>query len=452
MNGSFGSTPHLPVAARATNHACIYFLTAKVRDSSVRILDLCFFQPAAIFLIYLILSACLVTRKLRIFPNVVVLVIYLATFAASVINCVRPIVNVLLHSYGTSSEVPDKILWALLRFTLMSAELSLFAVGCANSRRYKRLSEKSIVALSITVSLVHGVIQGCVDLTSDSPSDIEFTLGFGGIKLAICTSAVCFLIYLSLLVMLTMRRNLFFHLPAYFHLTKTSVYVYCIFLLAVYSTLLFGGIAFFSGQTNGLCAIAFSSFLYYLFYAPLVYVLFLRGYFSSRKGHLAFLYQSDLYRSRDVGLSVNSGDIRVPSYTAVACNSDPPHPLPVSSMLMARSGTALASPAKSHTLPTTAFDSCVSTNLNKWDGGDSGDDDAEIDWASRQLLGDRRGNRDEDVSPILSRAPGMCRDEDGLRRIGELLANPEGLLSVEDDEDFYTGQPNPARFETAEHH
>ncbi|VDK89645.1 unnamed protein product [Dibothriocephalus latus] len=76
------------------------------------------------------------------------------------------------------------------------------------------------------------------------------------------------------------------------------------------------------------CVIAFSSFLYYLCYAPLVYVLFLRGYLSSRKGHFAFLYRSDLYRSQDVGLSVNSGDITVPSYMPVTCHSDPPTPLP----------------------------------------------------------------------------------------------------------------------------
>ncbi|BHF66162.1 Transmembrane protein adipocyte-associated 1 [Sparganum proliferum] len=437
MNGSLGSIQYPPATERTSNNVCLNFLTEKVRDSSVRILDLCFFQPAVIFLIYLTLSACNAARRLWISPNLIVWVTYIATFSATVINCIRPIVNVLLHSYGISSEIPDKV-----------TELLLFSAGCVNSRRYKRLSDKSIIVLSITVSLLHGLIQGCVDLTSVSPSDVEYILGFGGIHLAICTSAVCFMLYLYLLIMLTMRRNLFFNLPAYFHLTRASVYVYCLFLLAVYSPSLFGGIAFVAGQTNGLCAIAFSSFLYYLFYAPLVYVLFLRGYFSSRKGHLAFLYRSDLYRSQEVGLSVNSGDIRVPSYSAVSGNSDPPTPLPVPRMLAERCDSTLPPPARNTSYPATAFipDSRVSTK-----GGADGED-VRLDWASGEFLVDRGGNCDEDVSPILPRVPGACSNGDGLPKIGELLADPERLLSAEDDEDFYTGQPDPALFEAGAHH
>nr|VZI33429.1 unnamed protein product [Spirometra erinaceieuropaei] len=433
MNGSLGSTQFPPATERTSNNVCLNFLTEKVRDSSVRILDLCFFQPAVIFLIYLTLSACHAVRRLWISHNLIVWVTYIATFSAAVINCIRPIVN---------------ILWVLLRFILLSTELSLFSAGCVNSRRYKRLSDKSIIVLSITVSLLHGLIQGCVDLTSVSSSDVEYILGFGGIHLAICTSAVCFLLYLYLLIMLTMRRNLFFNLPAYFHLTRASVYVYCLFLLAVYSPSLFGGIAFVAGQTNGLCAIAFSSFLYYLFYAPLVYVLFLRGYFSSRKGHLAFLYRSDLYRSQEVGLSVNSGDIRVPSYSAVSGNSDPPTPLPAPRMLAERCGSTLSPPARTTSYPPTAF--IPGARVSTKGGGDG--EDARLDWASGEFLVDRGGSCDDDVSPILPRVPGACSTGDGLPKIGELLADPERLLSAEDDEDFYSGQPDPALFETGAHH
>lgn len=210
----------------------------------------------------------------------------------------------------------DKILWTFTRFVLLSVEIAIIALGFISARQTHEVGVRRVFGLSAIVSLCYCILQGALELAISDPhfsSDNERfdVFGFGGLPFIIVSSGIFILIYLLLIALTGCRGTTFFRLPAYFFLTKYSVFLYCGFLLLVYIPNFFGGIAFYLGNFGGLCAINFSTVMYYICYNPLVYLVFLRGYLSPQKGPFAFLYRSQHYRDSHYNtmLSINSGDI-----------------------------------------------------------------------------------------------------------------------------------------------
>ncbi|KJH44048.1 hypothetical protein DICVIV_09932 [Dictyocaulus viviparus] len=218
-------------------------------------------------------------------------------------NIVRCVVSMSISAANPVGEVVDKILWVTLKFFYMTSELSVLTFALLFGHLDSSTSIRRALIATLMISLAHTCIQSVLEmkLIHQSVSDGFFDLhSQGGLLFWMLTSTAFALVYLFVLCLPITCVRRYVTLPS-----KWSFYLYCIILSFLNVLQAFGAILLFFQANDGMCFVDFSTYLYFCFYTPLVYMTFLRRSLkhpNSNSGNSLFSYrkQRDEHGSGDL--------------------------------------------------------------------------------------------------------------------------------------------------------
>ncbi|KAM9186361.1 transmembrane protein adipocyte-associated 1 isoform 3-T4 [Dugong dugon] len=182
-------------------------------------------------------------------------------------------------STSDAATVADKILWEITRFFLLAIELSVVILGLAFGHLESKSSIKRVLAITTVLSLAYSVTQGTLEILYPDAhlSAEDFNIyGHGGRQFWLVSSCFFFLVY-SLVVVLP-KTPLKDRIPLP---SRRSFYVYAGILALLNLLQGLGSALLCADIIEGLCCVDATTFLYFSFFAPLIYVTFLRGFFGS---------------------------------------------------------------------------------------------------------------------------------------------------------------------------
>ncbi|XP_051059251.1 transmembrane protein adipocyte-associated 1 isoform X3 [Phodopus roborovskii] len=265
-----GSTVWPPPAASNISepHQCLLLLYEDIGSSRVRYWDLLLLVPNVLFFVFLLWKLPLARAKIRVTSSPIFITFYILVFVVALVGIARAVVSMTV-SASDAATVADKILWEITRFFLLAIELSVVILGLAFGHLESKSSIKRVLAITTVLSLAYSVTQGTLEiLYPDSHLSAEdFNIyGHGGRQFWLVSSCFFFLTPLKERVSLPSRR---------------SFYVYAGILAALNLLQGLGSALLCANIIEGLCCVDATTFLYFSFFAPLIYVAFLRGFFGS---------------------------------------------------------------------------------------------------------------------------------------------------------------------------
>uniref|UniRef100_A0A915J2U4 Transmembrane protein adipocyte-associated 1 n=1 Tax=Romanomermis culicivorax TaxID=13658 RepID=A0A915J2U4_ROMCU len=270
---------------------CKRILLEEIGGRSIRIWDLSIFLPNFLFLLFLIYKFNRIRAKLRSAHTPVFAAFYILVYIISVINTLRSIVSILLSAFDVNGTVPDKILWLCSVFSLFSAELSILSFGLFFGHLDSRTSIRRVLCITTSIGLIFIILQAVLEFVStdvytSSKTNRIVIFSHGGVNFWLSISIVVCVVYfiVCLLPYLPIRRHV--SLP-----TKRRFYVYCAFLSGLNFIQAIGVGLISNGHLTGICIVCLTSYIYFAFYAPIVYAAFLRGHTSNPQPALLFSYK-----------------------------------------------------------------------------------------------------------------------------------------------------------------
>nr|KAF6424106.1 transmembrane protein adipocyte associated 1 [Rousettus aegyptiacus] len=292
-------------------HRCLLLLYEDIGTSRVRYWDLLLLIPNVLFFIFLLWKLPFARAKICITSSPIFITFYILrnqhlqiwyvgvlplqlpeasfsnsttpplthqVFVVALVGIARAVVSMTV-SASDAATVADKILWEITRFFLLAIELSVVILGLAFGHLESKSSIKRVLAITTVLSLAYSVTQGTLEiLYPDSHLSAEdFNIyGHGGRHFWLVSSCFFFLVY-SLVVMLPktpLKERI--SLPS-----RRSFYVYTGILALLNLLQGLGSALLCADIIEGLCCVDATTFLYFSFFAPLIYVAFLRGFFGS---------------------------------------------------------------------------------------------------------------------------------------------------------------------------
>ncbi|XP_038176441.1 transmembrane protein adipocyte-associated 1 isoform X3 [Arvicola amphibius] len=286
-----GSTAWPPPAASNISepHQCLLLLYEDIGSSRVRYWDLLLLIPNVLFFIFLLWKLPLARAKIRVTSSPIFITFYILVFVVALVGIARAVVSMTV-SASDAATVADKILWEITRFFLLAIELSVVILGLAFGHLESKSSIKRVLAITTVLSLAYSVTQGTLEiLYPDSHLSAEdFNIyGHGGRQF--------WLTPLKDRVSLPSRR---------------SFYVYAGILATLNLLQGLGSALLCADIIEGLCCVDATTFLYFSFFAPLIYVAFLRGFFGSEP-KILFSYKCQVDEAEEP-------DVHLPQPYAVA--------------------------------------------------------------------------------------------------------------------------------------
>ncbi|XP_042529182.1 transmembrane protein adipocyte-associated 1 [Dipodomys spectabilis] len=276
-NGSTAPPP--PLAPNiSVPHRCLLLLYQDIGTSRVRFWDLLLLIPNVLFFIFLLWKLPFARAKIRVTSSPIFITFYILVCVVAVVGMARAVVSMTV-SASDAATVADKVLWEITRFFLLAIELSVVILGLAFGHLESKSSIKRVLAITTVLSLAYSVTQGTLEILYPDAhlSAEDFNIyGHGGRQFWLVSSCFFFLVY-SLVVVLPktpLRERV--SLPS-----RRSFYVYAGILALLNLVQGLGSALLCADITEGLCCVDATTFLYFSFFAPLIYVAFLRGFFGS---------------------------------------------------------------------------------------------------------------------------------------------------------------------------
>ncbi|XP_076972434.1 transmembrane protein adipocyte-associated 1 isoform X2 [Tamandua tetradactyla] len=269
-NGSTVSPP--PLAPNiSVPHQCLLLLYEDIGTSRVRYWDLLLLIPNVLFFIFLLWKLPSARAKIRVTSSPIFITFYILVFVVALVGIARAVVSMTV-STSDAATVADKILWEITRFFLLAIELSVVILGLAFGHLESKSSIKWVLAITTVLSLAYSVTQGTLEILYPDAhlSAEDFNIyEHGGRKF--------WLVYSLVVVLPKTPLKERISLPS-----RRSFYVYA-GILALLNLLQGLGSALLCADIieEGLCCVDTTTFLYFSFFAPLIYVTFLRGFFGS---------------------------------------------------------------------------------------------------------------------------------------------------------------------------
>uniref|UniRef100_G1RV72 Integral membrane protein GPR175 n=1 Tax=Nomascus leucogenys TaxID=61853 RepID=G1RV72_NOMLE len=286
-NGSTALPP--PLAPNiSVPHRCLLLLYEDIGTSRVRYWDLLLLIPNVLFLIFLLWKLPSARAKIRITSSPIFITFYILVFVVALVGIARAVVSMTV-STSNAATVADKILWEITRFFLLAIELSVIILGLAFGHLESKSSIKRVLAITTVLSLAYSVTQGTLEILYPDAhlSAEDFNIyGHGGRQFWLVSSCFFFLVY-SLVVVLPKTP------------LKERISLPCEQLAGGSGT---GG--------DGRGCVDATTFLYFSFFAPLIYVAFLRGFFGSEP-KILFSYKCQVDETEEP-------DVHLPQPYAVA--------------------------------------------------------------------------------------------------------------------------------------
>ncbi|KAB1264148.1 Transmembrane protein adipocyte-associated 1 [Camelus dromedarius] len=306
-NGSTALPP--PLAPNiSVPHGCLLLLYEDIGTSRVRYWDLLLLIPNVLFFIFLLWKLPFARAKIRAQKPHPSLSLAHQVFVVALVGIARAVVSMTV-STSDAATVADKILWEITRFFLLAIELSVVILGLAFGHLESKSSIKRVLAITTVLSLAYSVTQvrrwdraapGAPEaghpLTSGSGSGLsayqgtleilypdahlsaeDFNIyGHGGRQFWLVSSCFFFLVYSLVVVLPKTPLKERISLPS-----RRSFYVYAGILALLNLLQGLGSALLCADVIEGLCCVDATTFLYFSFFAPLIYVAFLRGFFGS---------------------------------------------------------------------------------------------------------------------------------------------------------------------------
>lgn len=172
-----------------------------------------------------------------------------------------------------------QILWEITRFFLLAIELSVVILGLAFGHLESKSSIRRVLAITTVLSLAYSVTQGTLEILYPDAhlSAEDFNIyGHGGRQFWLVSSCFFFLVYSLVVVLPKTPLKERISLPS-----RRSFYVYAGILALLNLLQGLGSALLCADIIEGLCCVDATTFLYFSFFAPLIYVTFLRGFFGS---------------------------------------------------------------------------------------------------------------------------------------------------------------------------
>uniref|UniRef100_F6YND2 Integral membrane protein GPR175 n=1 Tax=Callithrix jacchus TaxID=9483 RepID=F6YND2_CALJA len=307
--GANGSTALPPPLAPniSVPHRCLLLLYEDIGTSRVRYWDLMLLIPNVLFLIFLLWKLPSARAKIRITSSPIFITFYILVFVVALVGIARAVVSMTV-STSDAATVADKILWEITRFFLLAIELSVIILGLAFGHLESKSSIKRVLAITTVLSLAYSVTQGTLEILYPDAhlSAEDFNIyGHGGRQFWLVSSCFFFLVYSLVVILPKTPLKERISLPS-----RRSFYVYAGILALLNLLQGLGSVLLCLDIIEGLCCVDTTTFLYFSFFAPLIYVAFLRGFFGSEP-KILFSYKCQVDETEEP-------DVHLPQPYAVA--------------------------------------------------------------------------------------------------------------------------------------
>uniref|UniRef100_A0A669NWY4 Integral membrane protein GPR175 n=2 Tax=Phasianus colchicus TaxID=9054 RepID=A0A669NWY4_PHACC len=288
-------------------HKCLLLLYEDIGKSRVRYWDLLLLVPNVLFFMFLLWKLPSARAKIRVTSSPIFTTFYILVFVVALVGIARAVVSMTV-SASDAATVADKILWEITRFFLLAIELSMVILGLAFGHLESKSSVKRVLAITTVLSLAYSVTQGTLEILYPDAhlSAEDFNIyGHGGRHFWLASSCFFFLVYSFVVILPKTPLKDRISLPS-----RKSFYVYAGILAVLNLVQGLGSALLCVDIIEGLCCVDATTFLYFSFFAPLIYVAFLKGFFGSEP-KILFSYKCQVDEPEDV-------DVHLPHAYAVA--------------------------------------------------------------------------------------------------------------------------------------
>ncbi|CAG0903580.1 unnamed protein product [Darwinula stevensoni] len=311
-------------------HFCKWILYEEISDSSVRIWDLIILIPNVLFLVFLMVYFKQARLKLRATNSPIFLTFYALVVMNVMASLLRCVVSMTVNAAVTFGDYVDKILYVIVRFFLLSTEISVLIFGLAFGHLDSQTSIRRVLLVTSAVSLAFSITQGVLEIAvPDENFHIEnknYDIFAHGGMIFWCVSSVLFgLVYLLVFLLRWTGLRDRMSLP-----TKKSFYYYVAFLALLNILQAIGAGLLLDDVDGGLCIVDITAYVYFSLLTPLVYRTFLSEFFGSAQPAILFSYkpQQDETLEDDLSLphQASFSSLRSPSGDLIF-QSLPPGPM-----------------------------------------------------------------------------------------------------------------------------
>jgi len=276
-------------------HFCKWILYYEIGLSRVRIWDLAILVPNVLFFFFLLIRFNRAQLKLRATSSPIFATFYSLVVLNIIISLIRCIVSMTVNASAVAGDYADKVLWIMVRFFLLSTEMSVVIFGLAFGHLDSKTSIRRVLLATSCISLAFSISQGALEFVSPDESFHVITkaydlFGHGGMMFWFISSIVFAVIYavITLLPWSSFRERL--ALP-----TKVSFYYYVGILSLLNTAAAVGsGLLLYRVTGSGLCVVDVTTLLYYTLFTPFVYYTFLSDFFGVAQPALLFSYKSQV--------------------------------------------------------------------------------------------------------------------------------------------------------------
>ncbi|XP_061053350.1 transmembrane protein adipocyte-associated 1 [Eubalaena glacialis] len=303
----WASGPPPPAPNISVPHRCLLLLYEDIGTSRVRYWDLLLLVPNVLFFIFLLWKLPFARAKIRVTSSPIFITFYILVFVVALVGIARAVVSMTV-STSDAATVADKILWEITRFFLLAIELSVVILGLAFGHLESKSSIKRVLAITTVLALAYSVTQGTLEILYPDAhlSAEDFNIyGHGGRQFWLVSSCFFFLVYSLVVVLPKTPLKERISLPS-----RRSFYVYAGILALLNLLQGLGSALLCANVIEGLCCVDATTFLYFSFFAPLIYVAFLRGFFGSEP-KILFSYKCQVDETEEP-------DVHLPQPYAVA--------------------------------------------------------------------------------------------------------------------------------------
>ncbi|KAG6939374.1 transmembrane protein adipocyte associated 1 [Chelydra serpentina] len=258
-------------------HKCLLFLYEDIGKSRVRYWDLMLLVPNVLFFVFLLWKLPSARAKIHVTSSPIFTTFYILVFVVALVGIARAVVSMTV-SASDAATVADKILWEITRFFLLAIELSVVILGLAFGHLESKSSVKRVLAITTVLSLAYSVTQGTLEILYPDAhlSAEDFNIyGHGGRHFWLASSCFFFLVYSLVVILPKTPLKDRISLPS-----RKSFYVYAGILALLNLVQGLGSALLCVDIIEGLCCVDVTTFLYFSFFAPLIYVAFLKGFFG----------------------------------------------------------------------------------------------------------------------------------------------------------------------------
>lgn len=271
---------------------CKWVLYHEIPGSRVRMWDLCILVPNVLFLLFMALRFNRARLKLRATSSPIFYTFYILVSLNAVMSVIRCVVSMTVNAAAPAGGIADKLLWVVVRFFLLSTEMSVLIFGLAFGHLDSRTSIQRVLMVTSFVAELYSGTQGVLELVLPDRKfyvpDKNFELfGHGGMLFWFISSVIFAVVYIVVFLLPWTGLRERVALPA-----KQSFYWYALFLAVLNIAQAAGSGLYYYDIREGVCVVDVTSYLYFTIFTPLVYKTFLADFFSISQPSIMFSYKA----------------------------------------------------------------------------------------------------------------------------------------------------------------